>query len=103
MVTFVNGHEAPDKEGSALNYAQLAASPGTLVFYMGLDNLPRISQSLLDNGKRADTPTAVISSATTPHQRTVVAPLNEISDAVSNARLQAPSLIIVGDCVSQRD
>ncbi|MBL6706860.1 MAG: uroporphyrinogen-III C-methyltransferase [Planctomycetaceae bacterium] len=103
MVTFVTGHEAPDKEGSALNYAQLAASPGTLVFYMGLDNLPRISQSLLDNGKRADTPTAVISRATTPQQRTVVAPLNEISDAVINARLQAPSLIIVGDCIAQRD
>ena len=103
MVTFVTGHEAPDKAGSALNYAQLAASPGTLVFYMGLDNLPRIAQSLLGNGKRADTPTAVISRATTPHQRTIVAPLNEISGAVSQAQLHAPSLIIVGDCVAQRD
>lgn len=102
MVTFVTGHEAPGKEGSALNYAQLAESPGTLVFYMGLDNLPRISQSLLENGKRPDTPAAVISRATTPHQRTVVAPLNEIADAVAQAGLHAPSLIIVGDCVSQR-
>lgn len=103
MVTFVTGHEAPGKEGSALDYAQLAASPGTLVFYMGLDNLPRISKSLIESGKRADTPTAVISRATTPHQRTVVAPLNEISNAVKNAQLNAPSLIIVGDCVAQRD
>lgn len=103
MVTFVTGHEAPGKEGSALDYAQLAASPGTLVFYMGLDNLPRISQSLLDQGKRPDTPTAVISRATTPHQRTVVATLNEISNAVKSAQLHAPSLIIVGDCVVQRD
>jgi uroporphyrinogen III methyltransferase/synthase len=53
MVTFVTGHEAPDKAGSSLDYAQLAASPGTLVFYMGLDNLPRISQSLIENGKNA--------------------------------------------------
>ena len=103
MVTFVTGHEAPGKEGSALDYAQLAASPGTLVFYMGLDNLPRISKSLIENGKRVDTPTAVISRATTPHQRTVVAPLDEISNAVKNAQLHAPSLIIVGDCVAQRD
>lgn len=102
MVTFVTGHEAPGKDGSALNYAQLAESPGTLVFYMGLDNLRRISQSLLENGKRADTPAAVISRATTPHQRTVVAPLNEIADAVAQAGLHAPSLIIVGDCVAQR-
>lgn len=102
MVTFVTGHEAPGKDGSALNYAQLAELPGTLVFYMGLDNLPRISQSLLENGKRPNTPTAVISRATTPHQRTIVAPLNEIADAVAEACLHAPSLIIVGDCVSQR-
>ena len=103
MVTFVTGHEAPDKEGSALDYEQLAASPGTLVFYMGLHNLPQISGSLLGHGKRPDTPTAVISRATTPHQRTIVAPLNEISDAVAKAELHAPSLIIVGDCVKQRD
>jgi len=103
MVTFVTGHEAPDKEGSALDYEQLAASPGTLVFYMGLHNLPQISQSLLGHGKRSDTPTAVISRATTPHQRTIVAPLNEISEAVARAELHAPSLIIVGDCVKQRD
>ena len=103
MVTFVTGHEASDKSGIALDYEQLAASPGTLVFYMGLDNLPRISQSLLDHGKRFDTLTAVISRATTPYQRTIVAPLNEISAAVAKAELHAPSLIIVGDCVKQRD
>jgi uroporphyrinogen III methyltransferase/synthase len=103
MVTFVTGHEAPDKSGSALDYSLLAASPGTLVFYMGLDNLSRISQSLLDHGKRPDTLTAVISRASTPHQRTIVAPLNKISDAVAKAELRAPSLIVVGDCVRQRD
>lgn len=102
MVTFVTGHEAPGKEGSALNYAQLAVSPGTLVFYMGLDNLPRIAQSLLEHGKSPETPTAVVSRATTPHQRTVVASLSEIADRVRKAELHAPSLIIVGECVSQR-
>jgi uroporphyrinogen III methyltransferase / synthase len=103
MVTFVTGHEAPDKAGSAIDYSQLAALPGTLVFYMGLHHLSQISQSLLDHGKRSDTPTAVISRATTPHQRTIVAPLDDIANAVAQAQLHAPSLIIVGDCVRQRE
>jgi uroporphyrinogen III methyltransferase/synthase len=103
MVTFVTGHEAPDKSGSALDYSQLAASPGTLVFYMGLHHLPQISQSLLDHGKSPDTPTAVISRATTPFQRTIDAPLKEIASEVAEAKLHAPSLIIVGDCVRQRE
>lgn len=103
MVTFVTGHEAPDKPDSAVDYGQLASLPGTLVFYMGLHHLSQISRSLLEHGKSADTSVAVISRATTPNQRTVVATLNEIATAVADAQLHAPSLIIVGDCVRQRE
>jgi len=103
MVTFVTGHESPDKPGSALDYELLAKLPGTLVFYMGLHRLPQIAASLIEHGKSASTPTAVISRATTPLQRTVTASLSEIADEVSRAQLVAPSLIIVGECVRQRD
>ncbi len=103
MVTFVTGHESPDKPDSALDYELLAKLPGTLVFYMGLHRLPKIAASLIEHGKAASTPTAVISRATTPLQRTVTASLDEIADEVSRAQLVAPSLIIVGECVRQRE
>jgi uroporphyrinogen III methyltransferase/synthase len=103
MVTFVTGHESPDKSDSALDYDLLAKLPGTLVFYMGLHRLPKIAASLIGHGKSASTPTAVISRATTPLQRTVTASLAEIADEVASAQLIAPSLIIVGECVRQRD
>ncbi len=99
MVTFVTGHESPDKPDSALDYELLAKLPGTLVFYMGLHRLPQIAASLIDHGKSSSTPTAVISRATTPLQRTVTACLGEIFDEVDRAQLVAPSLIIVGECV----
>jgi uroporphyrinogen III methyltransferase/synthase len=103
MVTFVTGHESPDKPDSALDYELLAKLPGTLVFYMGLHRLPQIAEALIVNGKSASTPTAVISRATTPLQRTVTASLAEIADEVARAQLVAPSLIIVGECVRQRE
>ena len=103
MVTFVTGHEAPDKPDNEVDYELLAGTPGTLVFYMGLARLPEIVQSLLDHGKSNDTPTAVISRATTPLQRTVTGTLEDISSLVSDAGLHAPSLIIVGNCVQQRE
>jgi len=103
MVTFVTGHETPDKPDTTVDYAQLAEFPGTLVFYMGLHNLTRITKSLLEHGRKPETPVAVISRATTPGQRTIVASLNEIAVAVSEAELHAPSLIIVGECVNQRE
>lgn len=103
MVTFVTGHASPDKPDSALDYELLAKLPGTLVFYMGLHRLPQIAASLIEHGKSPSTPTAVISRATTPLQRTVTASLGEIADEVDRAQLVAPSLIIVGECVRQRE
>lgn len=103
MVSFITGHESPDKPGSRLDYRQLAELPGTLVFYMGLDRLPQIAASLIENGKNAGTPSAVISRATTPLQQTVSGTLEELPKLVAEANLHAPSLIIVGECVQQRE
>jgi uroporphyrinogen III methyltransferase/synthase len=102
-VMFVTGHEDPTKTDSSIDYALLARYEGTLVFYMGLHRLETIAQSLLDAGMRSDVPACVISCATTPLQRTVSATLSELVETVHSAELRAPSLIIVGDCVQQRD
>ena len=102
-VAFVTGHEDPQKPESSLDYANLATFSGTLVFYMGLHRLPLITQSLIDHGKPTDAPACVISRASRSTQRTVYAPLADIASAVKQAALPAPSLIIVGDCVQQRE
>lgn len=102
-VAFITGHEDPTKPGSSIDYPNLAAFSGTLVFYMGLHRLPQIVESLIHSGKPADTPACVISRASTPLQRTVTAPLKDLPHAVAEAKLHAPSLIIVGECVTQRE
>lgn len=102
-VAFVTGHEDPTKSSTSLDYVALAKFPGTLVFYMGLHRLAQIAQSLVTAGKSAVTPTAVISRATSPQQRTVTGTLETIADVVSNAGLHPPSLIVVGECVRQRE
>lgn len=102
-VAFVTGHEDPEKQESSLDYGNLAAFPGTLVFYMGLHRIGQITASLMQHGKDPQTPVAVISRGSTPLQRTVTAPLCEIVERAREAKLHAPSLIIVGDCVRQRE
>ena len=102
-VAFITGHEDPSKEAAALDYAALAKFPGTLVFYMGLDRLSQISSALVTHGKPAGTPALVVSRATTPFQRTVTASLAEIAEAVRDAELHAPSLLIIGDVVKVRE
>jgi uroporphyrinogen III methyltransferase/synthase len=102
-VALITGHEDPTKPDSSLDYEALSHFPGTLVFYMGLHNLKHIVSSLIQAGKAGETPAAAISRGTTPFQKTVQGTLQELPDLVQEAALVAPSLIVIGECVSLRD
>ena len=101
-VAFVTGHEDPKKEESRINWAALATGIGTLVFFMGVKNLPEIARQLMDHGKSPDTPVALVRWGTTPGQVTVSGTLDTIVAKVRAAGLKAPALIVVGDVVNLR-
>jgi len=102
-VAFVTGHEDPTRDTGRLDYAALAAFPGTLVFYMGLGRIQTICDQLVQHGKPADTPAAVICRASLPTQRVVTSTIAGLPQAVSVADLKPPSLIVVGECVNLRE
>ncbi len=91
----VTGHTADSCTPE--NLAQYAKLTGTLVFLMGLNSLEAIAQGLVCGGMPADAPAAVISNGATRFQRTVRSPLGNIAEAVRNAGLSAPAIIVVGD------
>jgi uroporphyrinogen III methyltransferase / synthase len=95
-VAFVTGHEDPAKEGSAIDWDALARFPGTLVFYMGVRNLPLIAERLIAAGRDAAQPAAVVARGTLPAERTVAAPLSEIAARVEEAALRPPAVTVVG-------
>jgi uroporphyrin-III C-methyltransferase len=73
----------------------------TIVFFMGLRNLPRVVEELLAEGLDPATPAAVVSRGTRPDQQVVVAELAELAEAAEG--LPGPALVIVGDVVAVRD
>lgn len=101
-LAFVTGHEDPHKEESSIDWESLARGIGTLVFYMGVKNLPDITQKLIANGKSPDTPVALIRWGTTPGQKTVTGTLDNITDRVKKAGLKSPAIIVVGEVVDLR-
>jgi uroporphyrinogen III methyltransferase/synthase len=101
QVTFVTGHEDPAKPESALDWSSLAATPGTLVFLMGVGALEENARRLIAHGMAADAPAAVISHGTRPDQRTVTAPLARIAEAA--AGLPAPAITVVGEVARLRE
>jgi len=95
QVTLVSGHSAG---GESLDFAQLAAAPGTLVVFMGLAHLAEIADGLVAAGRDPHTPAAVVSQGTLPDGRSVTGELREIAELAEG--LESPALLVVGDVVA---
>nr|MBF0223594.1 uroporphyrinogen-III C-methyltransferase [Desulfobulbaceae bacterium] len=102
-VAFVTGHEAPDKKDSNIDWEKIATGIGTIVFYMGIKNLPNIVDRLVHFGRDPKTPVAVIRWASTPEHRTVTGTLETIKEVVEKAGILPPAVIVVGEVVSLRE
>jgi uroporphyrinogen III methyltransferase / synthase len=101
-VAFVTGHEDPTKGPSSMEWPRLASADGTLVFLMGMKNLPAIVERLTKDGKSGETPVALIRWGTRAHQRTVVGTLSDIVEKAVHAQLEPPTIIVVGQVVKLR-
>ncbi|RJP84087.1 MAG: uroporphyrinogen-III C-methyltransferase [Desulfobacteraceae bacterium] len=99
-VTFITGHENPDKEASSINWKALADMSGTLVFLMGVKNLPNIISRLRQQGMDGQTPAALIRWGTTSKQKAVTGTIETIIENVRAAGLTSPCIIVVGEVVS---
>lgn len=99
----ITGHERPDKSGSLVDYEVLSKLEGTLVFLMGVKNLPEIAVNLTRFGKSKSTPVAVIEKGTTPEQRTVIGTLEDIAGKVLNEGILSPAVTVIGEVVQLQE
>lgn len=99
----VTGHEDPTKAESTINWASLAQATDTLVFLMGVENLPHITGKLIENGRNGDTPAAVIRWGTKPEQRVLTTTVSNAARDVAAAGIKPPAIFLVGEVVNLRD
>jgi len=99
----VTGHEKPGKKETSVHWKALAAGVDTLVFLMGLENLPFIVRQLLESGKAADTPAALVRYGSLPQQQVVTGTLADIAEKAEAAGLRPPAVFIAGAVVSLRE
>jgi uroporphyrinogen III methyltransferase/synthase len=96
-VAFVTGQEDAAKADSSLDYAALAAFPGTLVFYMGVTTAAHWSTSLIDAGKPTSTPVAILRNVSSPLQNRFDTTLGGVAKTIEQHHLRPPVVFIVGD------
>lgn len=99
----ITGHEDPTKNRSDINWPKLATAVDTLVFLMGVENLPNITSRLIEHGRDPQTPAAVIRWGTKPEQQVLTTTLEKACEAVRSAKLLPPAIFVVGEVVKLRE
>ncbi|HJV64584.1 MAG TPA: uroporphyrinogen-III C-methyltransferase [Geomonas sp.] len=102
-VAFVTGHESPGKPSSEIDWERLSLGSGTVVFYMGVKNLPNIAQNLIAHGRAPETPVALIRWGTRPEQEVLIGTLADIAEKARQAAFKAPAITVVGEVVNLRE
>ncbi|WP_194923727.1 uroporphyrinogen-III C-methyltransferase [Catenulispora pinisilvae] len=97
--TVVSGHVAPDNPKSLVDWPALGRMTGTLVILMGIERIAAIAATLLANGRSPETPVAVIQEGTMPGERRVQTTLGLIAEAVAEAGIRPPAIVVVGPVV----
>jgi uroporphyrin-III C-methyltransferase/precorrin-2 dehydrogenase/sirohydrochlorin ferrochelatase len=96
-VTFAAGHALDDE---TLDWRSLGLPHHTVVFYMGVAQMPRIVDRLIGAGASSDHPAALIERGSLADQRVIRGSLGTIVELARKHDIQPPALLIIGEVAS---
>jgi siroheme synthase len=99
-VAIVTGQSSGGRE---VNWRGLASSADTIVVLMGTASLKRIATELIIGGLDPATPSAVVENGTTPLQRVITAPIENLPQQAAEANVRPPAVIVIGEVVRFRN
>lgn len=98
--TVISGHLPPGHADSLVDWEAAAGLRNTLVLMMAVQHAPEIARTLVEHGRGATTPVAVICDGTMPTERTVLATLGTLEDRLAAESVRPPAIIVVGEVVA---
>jgi uroporphyrin-III C-methyltransferase/precorrin-2 dehydrogenase/sirohydrochlorin ferrochelatase len=94
-VRFVTGHCRSSLD--TLDWAALAQERQTLAVYMGVGELASLQARLIEHGRAATTPFALIENGSRREQRVVTGTLANLAERASVHAVGSPALLILGE------
>ncbi len=98
--TISTGHVGEGRVLDPEKLSHLAASGGTLVFLMGIEQLENITKGLLEAGLAADTPAAVVANGTLADQQVLRADLGSLVAECRSQGIKPPAVTLIGNVCS---
>jgi uroporphyrin-III C-methyltransferase len=104
-VAFITGHDSL-KRRSQIDWQSAAHFADTLVIFMCAETIKKIARSLIEGGRAASTPLAIIRWGTYQHQEVYSGTLEDLvgqNDDFSDFAIKPPAIAIVGEVVALKD
>jgi uroporphyrin-III C-methyltransferase len=98
----ITGHHASGMPKIDTDWRVFGNIP-TLVILMGVERIQRIAEQLMDAGRPGETPAMAIQSGTTAQQTAVTATLETLAEAIDEAGITSPAVIVIGEVVQLAD
>jgi uroporphyrin-III C-methyltransferase/precorrin-2 dehydrogenase/sirohydrochlorin ferrochelatase len=95
-IVVVSGHVRPGDPRSLVDWEALGRLRGTLVLLMAVERIGLFAEALIEAGRPADTPVAVVQDGTMRIQRAVRATLATVADAVQERGIRPPAVVVIG-------
>ncbi|WP_127471471.1 siroheme synthase CysG [Thiomicrorhabdus aquaedulcis] len=100
-VSLITGHQQAGAQ--EIDYARLAHSGDTMVFYMGIKNAAQIQRSLLAHGLSPTMPVAIIENGTRANQKVTITDLTQMVQVIATQTIKPPALLIIGEVINLRE
>lgn len=102
-VVIASGHVPPGHPDSLTDWAALARLRGTIVLMMAVERIDAFATALLDGGRPADTPVALIENASLPTQRVLRTTLADAPATATEQGLKPPAIVVIGQVAGFTD
>ncbi len=101
-VAFVTGHDESGGMSRRVAWEELARTVPVIVIYMPMKSLAHIAEKMIAGGREPTECCAIVSRASTPHQRVLISTLERCAADAAESDLPNPSLFVVGPVVDYR-
>lgn len=95
-VTFLTGHDQKGLSPAAIDWGAVAKGAGMIVMYMAVGHMAEIAAKLIEGGRPAGDPVAVVANATLPDMKVLETTLKRAAADIAASGIKAPAIISVG-------
>lgn len=96
-VVVISGHVAPDDPRSLVDWPSVGRLRGTVVLLMAVERIGAFAAALIEHGRAADTPVAVVADGTLRTQQVVRCTLADVEEQVRAHGVRPPAIVVVGE------